>query len=340
MLSVRLIVASLFASLVVPGADSLTAQPPEIAQLGDCVLGSGGVIRDCRLAYRTLGRLNPERTNAVLFPTWYTGTSESIISLIRSSGLVDTSGYFVIVVDALGNGISSSPSNTSGAFPEIRIRDMVDTQYRLLTQHLDIQSLHAVIGFSMGGMQAFEWAVAYPEFAKRVIPIAGSPKLAAYDIVLWQTELRLLELLAACSCQAPASAFWGIEFLLLRTPEYHARETPRDSARPILARIDQDTVPAGRALDWASQARAMVNHNVAARFDDSLERAAAAVRAEVMVIVGLSDHMVTPGPALKFARLLKAEILGLTTDCGHVFLWCKRGEVAAAVRSFLDKSDQ
>src|SRR5687767_10979585 len=162
--------------------------PPSLAALGTCPTQSGDTIPDCRIAYRTFGALNANRDNAVLIPTWFTGRSADWVPLLGSSGLVDSTKFYVIVVDALGNGASSSPSNTTlpagSHFPAISIGDMVQTQYRLLTEHLRVARLHAVVGGSMGGMQAFEWGVAHPEFVDRLVAITGSPQLAAYDRIL------------------------------------------------------------------------------------------------------------------------------------------------------------
>jgi homoserine O-acetyltransferase/O-succinyltransferase len=85
----------------------------KFGDLGDFKLENGAVIRDCRIAYHTSGKLNDDKSNVVLWPTWFTGSSKQLIPLAGSDGYVDPSRYFVIFVDALGNGISSSPSNSS-----------------------------------------------------------------------------------------------------------------------------------------------------------------------------------------------------------------------------------
>ena len=85
----------------------------KFGDLGDFKLENGAVIRDCRIAYHTLGKLNDDKSNVVLWPTWFIGSSKQLIPLAGSDGYVDPLRYFVIFVDALGNGISSSPSNSS-----------------------------------------------------------------------------------------------------------------------------------------------------------------------------------------------------------------------------------
>lgn len=315
----------------------------QLAELGECPLESGEAILDCRVAYRTFGELNAERSNAILFTTQLTGTSAQIAGYLGADGLVDTTSHFVIAIDAFGNGVSSSPSNSTaqpGAdFPRFSIRDMVAAQHRLLTEVLGLSSLHAVMGISMGGMQSFEWAVSYPGFAAKVIPIAGSPRLAAYDIVLWETSLRMLAVYQETGSSDASSALFGLSFLVGNSPDYHARLTPRDSVLSILGRLDGIPLPTPIAHNLASQVRAIVDHNVAAPYDDSLEQAAARVQADVLVIVTVQDHVVTPGPALEFAELLGAETVVLPSDCGHNGLRCDSELLSQASQGFLAVRD-
>ena len=143
--------------LVVVNA-ALSAQArPQIASLGECVLSSGARLPDCRLGYRVLGARAAREDNVVLVPTWLGGTSADWVSLLGPGRLIDTTRYQVMVVDALGDGVSSSPSNQNvRPFPAITIEDMVATQYRLATEVLGLKRLHAVVGVSMGGIQVFD----------------------------------------------------------------------------------------------------------------------------------------------------------------------------------------
>ena len=159
--------------------------------IGNFKTVSGKEISNCTISYRTSGKLNKDKTNVVLWPTWFTGKSEMICGGVTWA-MMDTTGLYIIVVDALGNGLSSSPSNTKD-FPDVTIRDMVNSQYVLLTKHLGIFHLKAVMGISMGGMQTMEWLVAYPGFAEKAIPIVGTPRQSAYDMMLWKTQASILQ---------------------------------------------------------------------------------------------------------------------------------------------------
>lgn len=318
----------------------LAAQPApqQIASIGDFQTESGEVIRDCRIGYRTFGKLNADRSNAVLFPTWFSGRSENLASLAAPGKLADTSRFFVIAADALGNGISSSPSNSPAPFPKITIRDMVRAHHRLVTSHLKLTRLHAVIGISMGGMQTFEWMVSYPDFLDRAVPIVGSPQLSSSDLLLWQAELSAIETARASGgdlSQAMRVVNQIHQFALF-TPEYRDGQTPHASFSTFLKDLDSGS---GRMApdDWAAQLRAMMSHDIAQSAGGALEKIAGAVRASTLIIVATQDHMVSPFPALRFARLIGAQLLELTGNCGHQAVNCEAGQVHRAADAFLKR---
>jgi len=145
----------------------------QVALIGDLILASGETLLDCRIGYRTFGTLTADRSNIVVMLTWFTGTTGDLSELVGPGRLVDSSSYYVIAIDALGNGVSSSPSNSTRQprmhFPKVSVADMVRSQYELLTRVLLIDHVKAVVGASMGGMQAFEWQVAYPSFMDKTV---------------------------------------------------------------------------------------------------------------------------------------------------------------------------
>src|SRR5437868_1906039 len=109
------------------------AQEQKFADIGEFKLVSGEVIHDCKIGYRTFGKLNADMSNIVVFPTWAGGTTEELRGDVGAKGLVDDADYFVILLDAFANGVSSSPSNSAKQphmkFPQITVRDMVNSQY-------------------------------------------------------------------------------------------------------------------------------------------------------------------------------------------------------------------
>ena len=103
------------AALTVPAQQAPMDGKQQYAGLGTCYLVSGKQITGCFIGYRTWGKLNAQRSNAILFPTWFSGRSSNIAPSVGAEGLVDSSKYFLIVVDALGDGVSSSPSTSTSS---------------------------------------------------------------------------------------------------------------------------------------------------------------------------------------------------------------------------------
>jgi homoserine O-acetyltransferase len=286
----------------------------QFATLGDFALENGQILRDCRIGYRTFGELDAARSNAVLVTPWAMGTSWQLARQIASGNLLDPAGRYVIAVDAFGNGVASSPSNSErqrgSAFPRFSVRDVVEGQYQLLTRVLGVPHLKAVIGTSAGGMQALQWTTAHPEFVDRAVAIAGSPRSSPADRQRWNDRIDELR-------RVPA---WKRAVRSLR------QAAPRQAMRELF----------GDAEDFERQARAIAALDVSTPFGGSLQRAAAAVRAKLLVIVPERDEVVDPAPALEFARLARADVVVLDGRCGHRATTCEREAVRRAVARFLE----
>lgn len=319
------------------------AQNQQFASLGDLKLDSGEVLRDCRIGYRTFGQLNSDKSNVILFPTWAGGTTEQLMGNARPCGLADSSKYYVILVDALSNGVSSSPSNSASQphmrFPKVTISDMVNTEHELLTRILHIDHVKAVMGISMGGMQTFQWMVQYPDFMDKAISIVGSPRVSAYSLVHLQAELDAIEdnkdWNGGDYAKNPArDAEYEFGAILLKTPEEFNKTHTREQALAELAKARAGN-EGSDANNKIRQVEAMMALNVAAPFNDSLEKAADTVKANVLVIVDKDDHTVTPGPAIEFAHLLHARLVIVDDGCGHQY--CDGAQVNKAAAEFLGK---
>jgi homoserine O-acetyltransferase len=126
-----------------------------------------------------------------------------------------------------------------------------------------------------------------------------------------------------------------IHALALQTPGYRVRQTDPKDFREFLNTTEQNTMRGFDCNNWVRQLEAMLSHDVSKDFGGDMQRTAAAVRARVLVVVGLEDHMVNPQPALALAHLLRAQTLELDSDCGHLAFSCQAGRVQAAVESFL-----
>ena len=172
--------------------------PYELHDIGDLALEEGGTIRGCQLAYATFGTLTAAKDNAILVPTWYSGTSKIMEQVYIGRGrALDPDKYFIVVINQIGGGLSTSPHNTPppagmGNFPHVRIGDDVRAQHKLVTDKFGLESLALVVGGSMGAQQTYEWAVRYPEMVKRAAPIAGTARNTLHDFLFTETLVEAI----------------------------------------------------------------------------------------------------------------------------------------------------
>lgn len=306
----------------------------QFAQLGDFQLRNGGVIQDFRLGYHTLGKLNAAKANAVLWPSWLGGTSENLLQFIGPGKVVDTTNYFVVLVDAIGNGVSSSPSNSSKQplmkFPVFTIRDMVESEHRLLTEVLHISHLRAVMGISMGGMQTFEWVLAYPDFMDLGIPMFGSPQSTSFDKLLWTSQIDAIELDPAWNHGNPTGPLARgfavseeIGQMNLTSPAYRVAHTAPGDFDAFLADLKKRAVgDGGLASNQIRQREAINSLDIPGELGLTLAESAKKVRAKMLIVVSPQDHLVNPIPAREFGEAIAAPILVLDSPCGHISLDC------------------
>ncbi|HZH65777.1 MAG TPA: alpha/beta fold hydrolase [Flavisolibacter sp.] len=312
------------------------------AVLGDYKVENGGIIKNCRIGYRSFGKINSDSTNIILVCTWFSGRSEGVSSVFcDKDGFIDTTIFHVIVVDGLGNGISSSPSHYRekgvGAFPFISIADMVHTQHQLLTKHLRIKHLYAVAGISMGGMQVFQWMVSFPDFMDKAISINGTPRQSSYDKLLWNTELSALEVVKKCKPCLPQAlqTVAMIHELHLYTPAYRIKQTSAEQYENFVKKEVRYSANF-HYLDWIAQLRAMISHDVVK--DKSWAALKERIKAKALVIVALQDIMVNPSTSIEFARQLSLPLIELQAICGHQSPGsCDKEYVKKEIRQFLNQ---
>lgn len=160
----------------------------EIFDLGDVRLQGGATIRACKLAYKTFGTLNSARDNVIVYPTWYSGHHTENEWLIGPGRALDPATHFIIIPNMLGNGLSSSPSNTpkplnGPRFPHVTAYDNVRAQHRLVTERFGIERIRMVTGWSMGALQTFHWGALYPDMVERIAPFCGSARCSRHNFV-------------------------------------------------------------------------------------------------------------------------------------------------------------
>ncbi|MCX6551259.1 MAG: alpha/beta fold hydrolase [Acidobacteria bacterium] len=189
----------LLACLVV--APATAAEYPSPVQgdyvVKDFAFSRGGALPGLKMHYRTLGQPRKDASgtvrNAVLVLHGTTGSSAQFLrpdfagELFGAGQLLDATKYFIVLVDNIGHGQSSKPSDGLRAtFPHYGYRDMVTAQYRLLTEGLGVNHLRLVIGTSMGGMHAWLWGEMYPDYVGALMPLASVPAQISGRNRMWR----------------------------------------------------------------------------------------------------------------------------------------------------------
>jgi homoserine O-acetyltransferase/O-succinyltransferase len=157
----------------------------------------GETLDRLRIHYATLGsphrNAHGEIDNAVLVLHWTGSSSTVLLSPAYTDALygpgepLDASRYYLIIPDNIGCGQSSKPSDGLRArFPNYNYGDNVDLQYKLVTETLGLKHLHAIVGMSMGGMNAWQWAEAYPDFTDGVMPVVSLPIKVSGRNLIWR----------------------------------------------------------------------------------------------------------------------------------------------------------
>ncbi|MDE2606150.1 MAG: alpha/beta fold hydrolase [Burkholderiales bacterium] len=161
---------------------------PKIFAAGDVQLQSGLTCRGTQLAYQTYGRLNADRSNAVLWLTPFGAHHTDIEWMVGPGHALDPTRWFIIIPNLFGNGLSSSPSNASypangSRWPRFTIFDNVQVQRRLLREELGIERVALACGWSMGGIQAYHWAALFPDAVERLAVLCGSARTSPHNQV-------------------------------------------------------------------------------------------------------------------------------------------------------------
>jgi len=306
--------------------------------IGNFVTQNNDTIENCKIGYRIFGKVNDDSSNVILYCTWFGGTSEAIGRLIRKYHFIDTTKFLIIAVDALGNGVSSSPSNYSKQFPSLTIKDMVNSQHTLLTRHLKLRKIFAVIGGSMGSMQAIQWAVSYPKFMKKVIAYVPSPKLSSYDLLWINTQIKLIE-----SMQKYKSNERDIKTLsdmmtalIARTPDYVNENVPAEKFSEYLESFNKEPDKIFTLENYLSQIKAISQFDFSSDFDFNFEKAAEQITSKLFLIISKRDMMVNPSSAIKLAELKGCRKLILENNCGHLAVTCEIEKVRKEISDFLN----
>jgi homoserine O-acetyltransferase len=349
-----LVAASLLLSplLSLPAAAHTPQQPPHQSYgEGDLKLESGEVIRDFSISYVTHGKLNEKKSNAILMVTAIGGNHHRIDFMIGPGKALDPDKYFIICTDAIGNGLTTSPSNSKAqprmSFPKFTMRDMVESQYRLLKEKFGIDHVVAVIGPSMGGMQVLQWGVSHPDTMDALVAMVPLAKTPGWSVAVMETTRKAIMNDPAWkdgNYEAPPEKgvrLWRdiLNLLAARTPDmYSAQFRNGMDALPWLEAQETAMMKAFDANDWIYQSWAYDKHDVGTTpgFGGDTARALASIKAKTLILTGTKDLLnpeFEPTEAGKNIANVKMMTISPGTVTGHA----SAGGAGAADVEFLNR---
>jgi homoserine O-acetyltransferase len=251
---------------------------------------------------------------------------------------LDISKVFIVATEMFGNGRSSSPSNTpephhGPRFPVTTIRDNVEAVHRLLTEELHITHLRAIIGFSMGAQQAFQWAVSYPDFADRIVATCGTAKTYPHGVVRLEGQIAALTADAAfqngdykTQPTKGIEAFAVVWTAWLFSQEWWRRELWRETEKPgttfdqVLNNFRTSFIPGADANDLILQMRAWEQHDIGTTlgFGGNVEKALRSIKVPFLYMPSETDLYFPVGDArYEAAFMSKVSLIPIPSLWGH-----------------------
>src|SRR6185437_13584574 len=290
------------------------------------------------VVYGTYGHLDAAGDNAILLPSHYMADMHGYGWLIGPGKALDPGKLFLITSELFGNGRSSSPSNTPAPFsgphfPVMTIRDNVEAVHQLLTEQLHVRHLRAVIGFSMGAQQAFQWAVSYPQFMDRIVATSGTAKTYGHGIVRLESEITALTTDPAFQGgnyqkepEKGIQAFAAVWTAWLFSQEWWRKElwrsdTSLGSTLPeVIEHFKTQFIPGADANNLILQMRTWEKHDVGgtAGFGGNVEAALRSIKVPVLYMPSQTDLYFPPGDARYEAAFIPhCELVPIPSLWGH-----------------------
>ncbi|KAJ3153742.1 hypothetical protein HDU86_005075 [Geranomyces michiganensis] len=306
----------------------------QVFPLGDFQLKSGQVIPDAKIAYKTYG--NPSNP-CIIYPTWYSGTHKENEWLIGTDKTLNPDTYFIVIPNLFGNGLSSSPSNQpepydGPRFPNVTIWDNVRAQYRLVTEGLGVKKAYAVLGWSMGGAQSYQWAAQYPDFVERIAPFCASAKTSPHNIVFLEGPKAALQADAAFAdgryksqpvkgvkAFARVYAGWGFSQAFYREHAYKTFLGYKDLDdflqnfwEPLFLQRDANNL---LCMIWTWQHGDIADNDL---YKGDLHAALRAIQAKALIMPGSTDLYFHPDDNVEEVKHMKnGQLVPIETIWGH-----------------------
>ncbi|WP_193045407.1 alpha/beta fold hydrolase [Mycolicibacterium baixiangningiae] len=304
--------------------------------LGDVRLLSGETLPNAQLAYKTYGRLNAAGDNVVVLPTFFTGTHRRNEGFFGPGRAIDPEHHFVVSINMFGNGLSTSPSHAApgqqGAwFPEVTLYDNVQCQYRLLFDHLGVQRIALVAGWSMAGCQAYHWAALYPDLVDAIIPFCASARTSPHNFVFlegvkaalladrcWDGDGGMPPPIRGLKAFARVYAGWAYSQTFFR--DGHYRKLGYESIEDLLVDWENDHVEHWNAHDLLAKIWSWQRNDISANplYGGDFRSALRAISARAIVIPCTQDLYFPPEDnRLEVEEMPNAELRPYDSPFGH-----------------------
>lgn len=271
-----------------------------------------GVTINLELSYLTIGELNEKKDNAIIYPTRYAGTHLEQGYLIGEQLALNPKDYFIIIPNMFCNGVSSSPSNTieplnGPNFPLITIQDNVTAQHNLVTNFFGIEKIKLVVGWSMGGQQAYQWATQYPDMVENIAAMCAHAKTSGHTHVFlegmyaaltsdlnWNEGNYKEQPNAGKTTMAMAWAGWALGQNWFREKLY--LNDGYKSPQEVLDKLWKTIYYKRDANDLLAMIRTWQEHDISnnEKFNGNIEEALSSIKANVVLMPGINDLYFPP----------------------------------------------
>ena len=294
-----------------------------------------GTTLNLKLAWKSFGKLNRSRDNVIVVPTFYGGRHQTTEYMVGKDRAIDPKKYFVVIPNMFCNGLSSSPSNTPapfgrGGFPLMTLLDNITCQHKLLTEHLGVKRIRLVTGFSMGGMQSYQWGALHSDFVDAIAPICASARISEHNWLFvdsakgaltldpdykegWYDAPPLRGLLAFG--RVYAAWLFSQQFMRERLYTRLGLHSPRD-----VVLLTQNYFLQNDANDLLAMADTWLHGDISAnpRFNGNLKAALKAITCRAIVMPGRTDQYFPPEDnALEVKQMPNAELRVIPSGYGH-----------------------
>ena len=293
-----------------------------VFECGDVLLQRGGTLKNAKIVYKTFGTLSPARDNVIVYPTSYSAHHTDIEWLVDVQHCLDPSRYFVVIPNMFTNGLSTSPSNYAGAFPEVTTYDNVTQQRRLMNELFGVERVKMVYGWSMGAQQAYHWAALFGASVERIVVNCGSARTAPHNFVFLEGVRAAVQ--SAASPEAGLRAMGRIYAGWALSQTFYRRELWRGlgfkDLEDFLVRSWEAGFVRRDARDLMAQLWTWQNGDISANdlYRGDLEMALAGIKAKVLLMPSATDlYFQTDDNRAELPHLAHGRLAEIPSVWGH-----------------------